>query len=111
MATTPLNSPLHHQERVKTFNKRFPLSATLKIEPAALPDKGALGGLWPGYDAEDVQAALGPTRFAVFQSLVKRVFSCGHRKWASTHADPTKANAEVHCYFAEDVEAFIAGGH
>lgn len=111
MSTTPLNSPQHGKERLDKFYSRFPLSKTLKIQPASWGDQGANGGLHDLFDVDDLKGVLGVTRFNLLLAGVKEVFSCGHRTWPSTHADPTKRNAEVHCIQASDVEAFLKAGH
>jgi hypothetical protein len=36
---------------------------------------------------------------------LKRMFSCGHRLYPSSH--PTMANCEVRCIYADDLEAFM----
>ena len=111
MATTPLNSPQHGQERIATFFNRYPLSKALKIQPVSWGDQSVNGGLHDGFDVDDLKGALGATRFNLLMSGIKEVFCCAHRTWPGNHADPTKRNAEVHCVWAADVEAFLKAGH
>lgn len=78
----------------------------------------------PGYDELDVEKKLGPTRFANLMAKIERVFCCNHAKYpgGAGFFQPTKdANGnplpspthrvtgyEVHCIYAEDLEAFLA---
>lgn len=61
----------------------------------------------PGFDNDAVKAALGTTRYnnlvaaIVTAGYSGAVFSCGHR---------TVNGVEVHCFYASDVEKFLAGG-
>jgi hypothetical protein len=111
MATTPLNSPLHGQERLAKFWTRYPLSKTLKIQPASWGDQGTNGGLHDGFDVDDLKGALGVTRFNLLMGSVKELFCCSHRIWPATHAELNKRNAEVYCVWAADLEAFLKAGH
>ena len=112
MATTPLNSPQHGKERLDKFFNRFPLSKALKIQPVTWGDQGANGGIIEGFDADDVKAALGVTRFNLLMAnYVKAVFCCGHRTWSQTHAEVTKRGAEVHCIYPADLEKFLKDGN
>lgn len=117
MATTPINSSEHAEQRLAAFYQRYPVTRTLKIQPVGWGDRGANGGLHDGFDIDDVQSALGPVRFKLLTSGLKQVFCCGHRNWPTSHADPNKAGAEVHCIYASDLERFLElptpdkGGH
>lgn len=111
MATTPLNSPQHGQERLQRFYSRYPNTHVLKIQPVGWGSQGVDGGLHDGFDIDDVKGALGATRFALLTSGIKEVFCCSHRLWPADHADPTKRKAEVHCIWAADMEAFLKAGH
>jgi hypothetical protein len=111
MATTPISSPEHGKQRLQSFYARYPVCKSLPIQPANWGSQGANGGLHDGFDVDDLKGALGVTRFNLLMAGVKDVFCCNHRTWPSTHADPTKRNAEVHCVWASDLEAFLKAGH
>lgn len=61
----------------------------------------------PGFDNDQVLAALGQARYNNLVTAIKTagysgaVFSCGHR---------TVNGVEVHCFYASDVEKFLAAG-
>ena len=73
-----------------TFGAQYPLLMALQIP---VIDAG------PGFDALDLEAKLGPTRFASLMSGVKQVFCCAHRTYPAGHE---LAGSELHC-----VEAFL----
>ena len=60
-----------------------------------------------GFSADDVQTALGNTRFNNLMAAIVTagysgaVFSCGHK---------TVGGVEVHCIYASDLEHFLALG-
>lgn len=56
-----------------------------------------------GFDGADVEKVLG-ARFPGFDKGVTNVFCCGHRNYG---AESDRAGAEIHCYYARDVEAFL----
>lgn len=111
MATTPLSSPDHGKQRLAAFNAKYPRSAALRIQPIQQGGQGASGTLVEFYDCDDVAGALGATRYAQLLATVKQVHCIAHRLWPSSHAEPTKRGAEVHCILPSDLEAFLAGGH
>ena len=62
----------------------------------------------PGFDELEVEAKLGPERFAALMKGVKEVFCCGHASYPETKADSHRiAGYEVHCIYARDLEAFL----
>ena len=86
------------------FKGMFPRSVALGLKPAAMPN----GADHAGFDDDDLKAALGAARYANFTAAVAAgkpysgaCFSCGHR---------TKNGIEVHCWYAADLELFIANG-
>lgn len=111
MATTPLSSPEHGKQRLAAFNAKYPHSAALHIQPVQQGGQGASGTLTELYDCDDVAGALGATRYAQLMAGVKFVYCIGHRLWPSSHAEPAKRGAEVHCIQPADLEAFLVGGH
>lgn len=73
----------------------------------------------PGYDELEVEAALGPVRFASLMQGVKQVFVCGHASYPAEcfKGDVNKpenapthriAGYEIHCIYARDLEAFLS---
>lgn len=103
---------------LERFISMFPLSCALGLEPVPAGDLG--------FDELDVQAKLGPDRFAKLMSGVTHVFCCGHAKYPAGHTKPgvlhpadhpTLANQpvdledyEVHCIYANDIESFLKAG-
>jgi hypothetical protein len=99
------------------FVARYPLSSGLGLKPVATGP----GAQPAGFDIDEVEKALGG---AAFQALLKadcfssgepkgrppgqiQVFSCGHRSWPQSHADPLRRGCEVHCIYADDLELFL----
>ena len=75
-------------------------------------------GEYAGYDQEEAEKLLGG-RFVAFQSWLmssgsKCMFTCGHRTKTievGEAASPTSLQVEALCYYANDIEAFLAGGN
>jgi hypothetical protein len=112
MSTTPMSSPQHGKERLDRFYSRFPNTKALKIQPVTWGDQSANGGTIDGFDVDDVKGLLGAARFNLLMTnYVKALFCCGHRVWPTSHAEPTKRNAEVHCVYASDLEKFLKDGN
>lgn len=59
----------------------------------------------PGYDVLDLEAKLGPGRFAALMKTVKEVFCANHRAYPQDHE---LAGCEVHCVYARDLETFLS---
>ena len=83
------------------FSQSYPHCSQLRLKPIA--------GVGEVFDPEDVLAKLGPTAFLEFEKTVKRVASSPHRRYADDHHVEQWRGCEVHCFFAEDVEQFLAG--
>ena len=81
------------------FAAQYPLAAALEIP---VIDAG------PGFDELSLEAKLGPTRFAKLMHGVKEVFCCNHACYPETVPDSHRIQGyEVHCCYAEAVEAFL----
>lgn len=85
------------------FALSYPLCAKLGLRPVA-----EVGNI---FDPEDVLAQLGPTAFLQFEKTVERVASSPHRSYAADHHVKEWRGCEVHCFYAEDVEKFLASSH
>lgn len=83
------------------FSLLYPHSASAGLKPVA-----TVGNV---FDPEDVLAKLGPTAFAQFEKTVKRVVSSPHRSYPQDHPTESWRGCEAHCFYAEDVENFLAG--
>jgi hypothetical protein len=96
------------KELLGSFGRAFPRCSALPILPVSVDGKTFVDG----FDSEDVQGYLGATRYnKLISQYVKAVFCCAHRLWPSTHAEPAKRNAEVHCIYAADLERFLKDGN
>lgn len=82
------------------FSARYPVSTVAGLKPVADEHEG--------FDYDDVKKLLG-AKFSTFEKSVKYVFVCTHRYWPEDHPELHKRNTEVHCFHAEDVEAFLRG--
>ena len=89
---------------IRVFRSMYPLSYALGLRPVS-----ANGNDHAGFDIEEVENNLGASRFKAFQAGLKEVFCCGHRNWPADHPEPSRRNAEVHCVYARDLEAFLKG--
>ena len=107
-----MSTPIHNWQdsypRADKLGLRF-----VQMPQDQTPNQHQAPNEHPGYDAEDVEKALGG-QFSGFQSwLVKdgsgHMFSCGHRVKMQKVGDLEKP-VEVLCYYAADVEKFLAGG-
>ena len=76
---------------------QYPLSAALGLK--SVPDA-------QGFDMLELESHLGTKRFQKLRSALKRDFVCGHRNYPSGEF----AGTEVHCAYAQDVEAFLKAG-
>jgi hypothetical protein len=83
------------------FRARYPLSCALSIQPAST-GQGATLTVHPLFGVDDLLAALGPTRFNNLKATIKTDYCCGHRT--------DSKGLEIHCFSADDVEAFLRGG-
>jgi hypothetical protein len=88
------------------FAQQFPLSTALGLKLV----KGPSTQEQPGFDYDEVLSKIGQTRVNNLLAQCKRVFSCGHRNWPGNHATANWRNAEVHCFYAEDLESFLKAG-
>lgn len=82
------------------FSLSYPHCFMVGLRPVA--------GVGEVFDPEDVLAKLGPTAFLVFEKTVKRVASSPHRRYPDDHHVEQWRGCEVHCFFAADVEKFLA---
>lgn len=83
----------------------YPLSFALGVKPV-----GTGAASHAGFDERDVEAKLGATRFTNLMAKVKSVFSIGHDKYPGNYAVAYKRGCEVHCIYADDLEAFLKAG-
>jgi hypothetical protein len=81
---------------MNNFALMYPLAAALGLP---VIDAG------PGFDMLDLAAALGLERLAQLIDSLDRYFVANHRKYPDDHEF---AGKEVHCVYAEDLEAFLA---
>jgi len=86
----------------RVFRSRYPLSCSLGLRPVSVA-----GNEHEGFDIDEVEKKLGDGRFKSLMVGLKEVFCCGHRNWPADHPDPVRANCEVHCVYARDLEAFL----
>ena len=86
----------------RVFRSRYPLSYALGLRPVSVA-----GNEHEGFDIDEVEKKLGDDRFKSLMAGLKEVFCCGHRNWPADHPDPLRANCEVHCVYARDLEAFL----
>lgn len=98
-AGRPCNNP-----KVKEL---FPLSAAVGLRFAYI-DEARLTDV-PGFDELKVLATLGKDRFDSLMKMVvetSAMFCCGHRKYPAEYEG--KQDFEVLCFYAKDVEDFLA---
>lgn len=81
---------------------QWPLSSALTVNGKPIKLVSAQGATHPLFDTDDLKTALGSTRFNNLKATIKTDYVCGHRL--------DKNNAEVHCFAADDVEAFLRAG-
>lgn len=98
------------------FKAMYPLSTALGLEPVETGPKQRIGNelhstqSHPGFDADEVEKAIGAERFKKLMTGIKEVFCCNHRHYPEGH--PTMpAGYEVHCIYAWDLENFLAEGN
>jgi len=86
----------------RVFRSRYPLSYALGLRPVSVA-----GVDHEGFDIDEVEEKLGAAQFKSLMAGLKEVFCCAHRNWPADHPDPLRANCEVHCVYARDLEAFL----
>jgi hypothetical protein len=109
-------------ETHQNFKARYPLATALGLKPVGRDQDQVQHA---GFDIDEVAAALGSARVSAFLDTLgdgpiaevrtaqragtfqAKLFSCGHRHWPEDHPDEYKRGAEVHCVYADHVEAFL----